>query len=105
MKSRKYILPALVILLVLSFALATNAQTSTTNAQTTSTTPAPADGVARIALDEFKTLLAGKTPPFVIDVRYNPAAKIKGATLIPFGEIESRLSEIPRDREIVTYCS
>lgn len=64
-----------------------------------------ADGVPRITLAEFKALLASADPPFVIDVRSGVNQKIKGAHSIPIGELEARLNEIPRDREIVTYCS
>lgn len=61
----------------------------------------PAD---RITLEEFKRLRdAGKV--YVLDVRYQIDTKIKGATHIPLGQLESRLSELPRDLEIVTYCS
>lgn len=58
----------------------------------------------RVSLEEFKRLrAAGKV--FVLDVRYQIDTKIKGATHIPLDQLESRLSELPRDREIVTYCS
>jgi hypothetical protein len=58
----------------------------------------------RVALEEFKALrAAGKV--FVLDVRYQIDRKIKGATHIPLGDLEARLAELPRDREIVTYCS
>ena len=62
---------------------------------------APAD---RITVEEFKRLRdAGKV--YVLDVRYSIETKIKGATHVPLDQLESRLSELPRDREIVTYCS
>ncbi|HYY98735.1 MAG TPA: rhodanese-like domain-containing protein [Pyrinomonadaceae bacterium] len=62
---------------------------------------APAD---RVTLEEFKALrAAGKV--FVLDVRYQIDTKIKGATHIPLDQLEARLSELPRDREIITYCS
>ena len=58
----------------------------------------------RVTLEEFKKLRdAGKV--FVLDVRYQIDTKIKGSTHIPLDQLESRLSELPRDREIVTYCS
>jgi hypothetical protein len=63
------------------------------------------DGVPRITLAEFKALLASASPPFVIDVRTGNDSKIRGAHAIPLGDIEARLSEIPRDRPIVTYCA
>ena len=58
----------------------------------------------RITLEEFTRLrAAGKI--FVLDVRYQIDRKIKGATHIPLGDLEARLADLPRDREIVTYCS
>jgi rhodanese-related sulfurtransferase len=74
------------------------AQTTTPQSQATET---PAD---RVTLEEFKALrAAGKV--FVLDVRYNINQKIKGATHVPLGDLEAHLAELPRDREIVTYCS
>ncbi|MBV8858665.1 MAG: hypothetical protein JOZ02_17155 [Acidobacteria bacterium] len=62
---------------------------------------APAD---RITLEEFTRLrAAGKI--FVLDVRSGIDRKIKGATYIPLGDLEAHLADLPRDREIVTYCS
>jgi hypothetical protein len=104
MKPRKYFWLAFAVLLVASFARTTPAQTPSTTPAAPS--PTPADGVTRITIDELeKALLAGKPQPFVIDVRLNAAQKIKGAATIPFGDIETRLNEIPRDRAIVTYCA
>jgi rhodanese-related sulfurtransferase len=58
----------------------------------------------RVTVEELKTLLAaGKV--FVLDVRYQIDRKVKGSTHVPLGEVEARLAELPRDREIVTYCS
>ena len=58
----------------------------------------------RITLEEFKRLRA-ENKIFVLDVRVGIATKIKGAAHIPLDQLESRLSELPRDREIITYCS
>jgi rhodanese-related sulfurtransferase len=33
------------------------------------------------------------------------AGHIKGALNIPYGEIEERAKELPRDKKIITYCS
>ena len=58
----------------------------------------------RVTVEELKSLLAaGKV--FVLDVRYGVEAKIKGAAHVPLDQLESKLAELPRDREIVTYCS
>ncbi|MBA3239895.1 MAG: hypothetical protein H0T60_01550 [Acidobacteria bacterium] len=59
----------------------------------------------RITLDEFKALVEGGKPVLVLDVRGQIGTKIKGAKHVPLGDLEARLSELPRDREIVTYCS
>ncbi len=58
----------------------------------------------RVTVEEFKALnAAGKV--LVLDVRYGIDRKIKGAQHIPLGDLEARLAELPRDREIVTYCA
>ncbi len=66
---------------------------------------APPAEIGRITLAELKALLARREPVTIIDVRGDSATKIKGALHIPLPEIEARLKEIPRDREIVTYCA
>lgn len=67
-------------------------------------TNAPQVPADRITVEEFKRLRdAGKV--YVLDVRYSIESKIKGAAHVPLDQLESRLSELPRDREIVTYCS
>ena len=68
---------------------------------------APNDGVRRVTTTELQDLLA-KNGAFVVDVRneasYN-AGHIRGAKLIPEADIPNRLSELPKDKLIVTYCS
>ena len=59
----------------------------------------------RIALEEFKALVADGKPVLVLDVRGHIDSKIKGAKHVPLDALESRLGELPRDREIVTYCA
>jgi len=66
--------------------------------------------IPRITVEELKEKLAKNAPVFIIDSRSqgsydNSEIKIKGAVRIPMDEIESRLKEIPRDREIVVYCT
>ncbi|MBA2703698.1 MAG: rhodanese-like domain-containing protein [Blastocatellia bacterium] len=69
--------------------------------------PAPSDGARRITTAELQDLLA-KNQAVVIDVRneasYN-AGHIHGAKLIPEADIPNHLSELPKDKLIVTYCS
>ena len=59
----------------------------------------------RVTVAEAKALLADKKPALVVDVRHGAERKIKGAVHISLDHLESRLSELPRDREIITYCS
>jgi rhodanese-related sulfurtransferase len=47
------------------------------------------------------------TGTYILDVRQPDewaAGHIPNATLIPLGELESRLSEVPTDREVVIVC-
>ena len=66
--------------------------------------------VERITVDELKEMLEKKAPVTILDVRtgssYDDSTmKIKGALRIAPDEMETRMKEIPRDREIVTYCT
>ena len=75
-------------------------------ASTSPAAPAP-DGARRITVSELQDLLA-KNQAVVIDVRneasYN-AGHVRGARLIPEADIPNHLSELPKDKLIVTYCS
>jgi predicted sulfurtransferase len=74
---------------------------------TTSPASEPNDGVRRVTTSELQDLLA-KNQAVVIDVRneasYN-AGHIHTAKLIPEADIPNHLSELPKDKLIVTYCS
>jgi rhodanese-related sulfurtransferase len=62
--------------------------------------------VERVDRDELRARLA-RREVVVIDVRpaeEYAAGHIAGARSIPIDEIEQRLDELPRDREIVAYC-
>ena len=64
----------------------------------------------RITVEELKEKLAKNEPVFIIDSRSQGSydgteTKIKGAVRIPMDDVESRLNEIPRDKEIVVYCT
>jgi 3-mercaptopyruvate sulfurtransferase SseA len=65
------------------------------------------DSVPRITVDELILKLAKKAPVLIIDVR-NPDSyetKIKGAIQIQHDQIEAHLKQIPRNKEVVTYCA
>jgi rhodanese-like protein len=65
--------------------------------------------VDRITTDELIAALASGAQPLIIDVRgkdYDTSDKrIKGAMRIVPAEFKAHVSELPRDREIVTYCA
>ena len=81
-------------------------QIAATNKPTPVQAP-PNDGVRRITVQEAQEML-GKGTAVIIDVRNEAAyaqGHVKGAKLIPFTEIQNHLSELPKDKMIVTYCS
>lgn len=82
---------------------ATNAPAS----QPSSAASEPSDGVRRITTVELNEAL-NKGEAFVVDVRGVAAfqqAHIKGSIQIPYNEVGNHVSELPRDKLIVTYCS
>ena len=66
--------------------------------------------LARISPNELRRLMEGAPPPFVVDLR-NPielgsgSVRIPGAVWCNSNGLAERKDEIPRDREIVLYCS
>lgn len=69
--------------------------------------PKPVPGA--ITVDDFKSIVAGKTKDTVIiDVRTEDevaAGTMPGALNIPTEEIAGRIAEIPKDKKIITFCS
>ena len=67
---------------------------------------ATAEGLPReISVSEAATMRDGGA--FILDVREPDEWKdshIPGATLIPLGELASRVNEVPQDQEIVVVC-
>lgn len=66
-----------------------------------------ADGARRITIAELEALMKNNEV-VLLDVRNQAmydAGHIPGSRLIPAGEILNHLSELPRDKMIVTYCS
>ena len=65
------------------------------------------EGLESITADELLARLEAREPLVIVDVRpmeeYR-AAHIAGAVSIPLEELEQRLRELPREREIVAYC-
>lgn len=69
--------------------------------------PKPRPG--EISIEDFKTLAEKGVPSkLILDVRDRDESMngmIKGAINIPAGEIKDRLKELPKNKEIITYCT
>jgi rhodanese-related sulfurtransferase len=68
----------------------------------------PMATIAAIDVKELRRRLdADGAKPYLLDVR-EPweylAGHVPGAQLIPLGELEQRVAEVPRDREVLAIC-
>jgi 3-mercaptopyruvate sulfurtransferase SseA len=85
------------------------ASTQTTN-QAKNAKPSPAatqEEARRISLKDAKAAYDGGNALF-IDTRPETAYKgehIKGAINIPAGETDKHIAELPRDKQLIFYCS
>ena len=66
--------------------------------------------MARITVAELREMLNSGNAPVIFDLRSSAAVEedpvmIQGAIHLSMEDIESRLSEFPRDRDIIVYCS
>src|SRR3954451_1313957 len=66
--------------------------------------------LARVSVSELKKLMDSGNPPQIVDVRNRSAhlhdpRRIPGALKMTFDEIDAQLGDLPRDREIVLYCT
>jgi len=66
--------------------------------------------LARISVDELKRMIAAGEAPVIVDVRNRSAhlhdpRRIPGALRMTVDEIDAKLGNLPRDREIVLYCT
>ena len=65
-------------------------------------------GVRNITSREAKTLLERNKNVFLLDVRTpqeNSQARLPGTVLIPIGEFERRIGEVPKNKIILVYCA
>ena len=56
---------------------------------------------------DAKARIADKQPPFILDVRQPDefqAGHIAGAKLIPLGDLQKHMNELPKDTEILCVC-
>jgi hydroxyacylglutathione hydrolase len=62
----------------------------------------------RIAIPDLEKKLAGKSKPVVVDVRKTTeiaeSGAVPGALHIPIEKLSERVSELPKDKELVFYC-
>jgi rhodanese-related sulfurtransferase len=66
--------------------------------------------MARITVSELYRLLDSGTAPVIVDVRSQTARaleprRIPGAVHVPVQDMEQHIKELPRDHEIVLYCT
>ncbi|HSP34309.1 MAG TPA: VTT domain-containing protein [Thermoanaerobaculia bacterium] len=66
--------------------------------------------LARVTPEEVMKMLEGNEPPLIVDVRSAAAQKrdprhLPRALVIPTDTLPERLANIPRDREIILYCT
>lgn len=69
---------------------------------------APSPAVATLSVGKVRELLAGANPPVVFDTRDREvydSGHVPGARSLPYGELETRLAEVPKDRPVVLYCT
>jgi predicted sulfurtransferase len=69
-----------------------------------------ADDVPRITVQELKAMTDKGEDLVVVDVRTGrdyegSKIKIKGAVRISIVQMEERYRELPKDKEIITYCT
>jgi membrane protein DedA with SNARE-associated domain len=66
--------------------------------------------LARISVADLKRMMDAGEAPAIVDVRNRSAhlhdpRRIPGALRVTFDEIDEKLAELPRDREVVLYCT
>jgi adenylyltransferase/sulfurtransferase len=70
-------------------------------------TAAAGPSLPEITAQELKAKVDAKKSFFLLDVREPheyQISKIAGSTLIPLGQLPQRLSEIPKDQEVIVHC-
>lgn len=67
----------------------------------------PAPGLRSLGEEQFRNEMQSSKDRIVIDVRETgeyTRGHIHGAKNIPLSQLQSRLSEIPQDKELLLYC-
>jgi adenylyltransferase/sulfurtransferase len=66
-----------------------------------------ASGIPTISVAELKQKIDQRSEAMLLDVREPfeyEIARIEGATLVPLAQLNGRLEELPRDRDIIAIC-
>ena len=66
-----------------------------------------ASGIPTISVAELKQKIDQRSETMLLDVREPfeyEIARIEGATLVPLAQLNGRLEELPRDRDIIAIC-
>jgi len=61
-----------------------------------------------ISAREAKTIIDGNKNTYLLDVRTSfeyRLGRLPGSVLIPIGEFERRISEVPKNKAIIVYCT
>jgi len=66
--------------------------------------------MSRISVDDLYRMIDGGERPVVVDVRSHIARslqprRIPGALLVPLDAVEAHVKDLPRDRDIILYCT
>jgi membrane protein DedA with SNARE-associated domain/rhodanese-related sulfurtransferase len=66
--------------------------------------------MARVSVDELYRLMDSGEEPLIVDVRTQSARmleprRIRGALHVPLHAVEQHVKELPRDRDIILYCT
>jgi hypothetical protein len=66
--------------------------------------------VSRITAEELRELIGRGANPFIVDLRHavdalTDARVIPGAVRLTPDELSARYQEIPRDRDVILYCT
>ena len=66
--------------------------------------------MARISVQELHRQMAGEPVPLIVDVRSSTARSLElrgipGAMHLPVQEVPQQLGKLPRDRDIILYCT
>ena len=103
-----FTISAFLVLSILLFAACNSSESvKSQSSATPATSPAPSDNARRITATEMHDLWE-KGKILVVDTRTEPAFKeshIKGAILIPAGDVAAKTNQLPKDKMIVTYCT